>query len=332
MGDKLRKSISVIAGAMNLERLVRLSGQGTIFPFYHVVSNRSLPHMKHLYAYPDESQFEKDLDEMLRVFTPISVESYLDREPGSGSQREMLLSFDDGLQECHQFIAPLLRKKGIPAIFFLNNDFIDNKGLFFRYRASLLIEHLSKDQGALFLASKYLSAPPDQVSEALLKVTYEKQALLKALALHVGLDEAAYLNKNPVYMSTRQVRDLGNWGFHLGAHSMDHPEFFLMDEKEMVAGVKESMQDIEERFHISPAAFAFPFTSDGVPERVIDGLLIDGVTDVIFGTAGLKKRGKREFVQRIPMETMDMPALRLLKAEYLYYLIKALLGRNNYFK
>ncbi|MEN8158241.1 MAG: polysaccharide deacetylase family protein [Bacteroidota bacterium] len=332
MENRRRRSISVIAGAMNLERLVSLSGEGTIFPFYHVVSNLSLPHMKHLYAYPDESQFEKDLDEMLRVFSPISIEAYLEGEAGSGSRRQMVLSFDDGLLECHQIIAPLLRKKGVPAIFFLNNDFIDNKALFFRYRASLLIDYLSKERGALSLAAKYLSVPEGQVGEALMMVTYQQQALLKALSQHIGIDEAAYLNENPLYMSTRQVRDLSNWGFHLGAHSMDHPEFFRMTEEEMVSGVKRSMQDIKERFRIDPATFAFPFTSDGVPEGVIDALLTGGVADVIFGTAGLKRTGKDRFIQRIPMESMDMPALRLLKAEYLYYLLKAPLGRNNYFK
>ena len=54
-------------------------------------------------------------------------------------------ALDDGLSGCHRYIAPLLRKKGIPASFFLNNRFIDNKSLFYRYKASLLVHQVKKD-------------------------------------------------------------------------------------------------------------------------------------------------------------------------------------------
>jgi hypothetical protein len=105
-----------------------------------------------------------------------------------------------------------------------------------------------------------------------------------------------------------------------------------MEERKMAAQVSKSMRDLQERFKVRPACFAFPFTSDGVPERITDALLEEGIADVIFGTAGLKKTGKKHFIQRIPMESNNLSAGRLLKAEYLYYLLKAPLGRNDYFK
>jgi peptidoglycan/xylan/chitin deacetylase (PgdA/CDA1 family) len=332
MGDRRLRKIVPFARYMNTGWLANLTRQNTIFPFYHVVSDQDLPHIKHLYPYLSESRFEKDLEVMLRRFEPISIDEYLKDRTVSGRKRQMVLSFDDGLAECHQYIVPLLKSKGIPAIFFLNNDFIDNRGLFYRYKASILIEHLINDSAALGGAAEFLVIPEEQVRDAILMINYRQSPLLDAISLHVGLDFALYLRDQPVYMSTEQINHLVKLGFHLGAHSMDHPEFFNMEEKKMVAQVSMSMTELRERFKIDPACFAFPFTSDGIPQRVIREIQEEGIAEVIFGTAGLKKTGNVNFIQRIPMESGSTRGLDQIRAEYLYYLMKAPFGRNQYFK
>ncbi len=332
MEDRRLRTIVPFARFLNTGWLANLTRQKTIFPFYHVVSNQDLPHLKHLYSYRSEAQFEEDLEALLRHFEPISIEDYLKGESNLGKKRRMVLSFDDGLAECHHYIAPLLKSKGIPAIFFLNNDFIDNRGLFFRYKASILVDYLSRDPVALIGAAEFLAIPEEQVKNAILMINYRQVPLLDAISLHVGLDYAVYLRDQPVYMSTEHVNHLVKLGFHLGAHSMDHPEFFNMEEKKMVAQVSRSMTDLKERFKVDPACFAFPFTSDGVPERVIREILEDDIARVIFGTAGLKQTGSSDFIQRIPMEAGAFRARDLIRAEYLYYLMKAPFGRNHYFK
>lgn len=332
MDDRRLRTIAPIAGLMSLRCLVSISGRKTIFPFYHVVSDQELPHMKNLYGYKDEFQFERDLEVMLKIFEPVSIEDYLEDRKMKNRKRRMVLSFDDGLIECHHFIAPLLRSKGIPAIFFLNNDFIDNRGLFYRYKASVLIEHLRKSSIAREKAAEFMEIPADQLRNAIMMIKYKQLPLLDALSMHVDLDYAVYLRDQPVYMSSEQIQHLINLGFHIGAHSTDHTEFHSLEEKKMVAHVSKSISDLKKRFKTRHACFAFPFTSDGIPERVIDELLEEGITDVIFGTSGLKNTGKPGFIQRIPMELQGMPARRLLKSEYLYYLLKGLFGQNSYFK
>jgi len=332
MEERKLRTINPLARFMNLNCLVSLSGQPVIFPFYHAVSDKQLPHLKHLYTYPSEAQFEKDLEDMLRTFEPISIDDYLDGSSSPGKKRRMVLSFDDGLAECHHFIAPLLKSKGIPAIFFLNNDFIDNRNLFYRYKVSILLEHLSKHPNALRGAAEFLEIPEYQVKEAILMISSRQIPLLDAVALHVELDFAIYLRDQPVYMSTEDIEHLARLGFQLGAHSMDHPEFFRMEVKRMVSQVSRSMKDIRERFQVKTKCFAFPFTSDGVPERVIDEILDGGIAKGLFGTAGLKKTGRRDFIQRTPMEARGLSARRVIKSEYLYYLLKVALGQSVYYK
>ena len=325
-----------MARRMNLNHMIRLSGQSDIFPFYHVVSDWHLPHIRHLYRYRRETEFKKDLEEMMKWFKPVGLTEYLDdmqKDRGNGlgqgsHRKQMVLTFDDGLVECHQVIAPLLKKMGVPATFFLNNHFIDNRGLFFRYKASMIIDKVISECKAREKASEYLVIPEQQVPDAIRMIHHGQQTLLDELARQVEVDFVDYMSDQPVYMNSNQVIDLVNWGFEIGGHSPDHVDFSTLNAELMISKVETSIKDLQQRFGVTSRLFSFPFTSQGVPEKVIDTLLNDQVADVLLGTAGLKKTGKQGFIQRIPMEDFGMPALEALKTEYFYYLLKKPLGRN----
>jgi peptidoglycan/xylan/chitin deacetylase (PgdA/CDA1 family) len=327
--DRIRHSITPLARRCNLKRLIRLSGQNLVFPFYHTVAEQQLPHLAFVYRVRTPKNFEQDLDQLLQLFEPMSLSDYLADRSTPSRKRSMLLSFDDGLAGCHSLIAPLLRKRGIPAVFFLNNRFIDNKGLFYRYKTSLLIDRVREDCKAMERVSEYLKIDAEQVEKSLLMIAYDQRALLDKLAIKAELDFSLYLNHTPVYLSTEQVEDLVAWGFDIGGHSSEHMDFAFLSATEMVDQIKESMDDLQKRFGVVSRYFSFPFTSDGVPRQVIDHVLDAQIAEVLMGTAGLKRTGRREFIQRIPMEDSLFPASDVLKVEYLYYLLKMPLGKNR---
>ena len=96
-------------------------------PFYHIVSNNKLPHILN-YNYRKVSQFEKELDFYLKYFKPVTLEELVSNK--NLDDKIFHLSFDDGLKECAEIIAPILLKKGIPATFFVNPGFVGNQQLF----------------------------------------------------------------------------------------------------------------------------------------------------------------------------------------------------------
>ena len=108
-------------------------------PFYHTVSNKYLPYILN-YPFKNSTQFETELDYYLKYFKPVSLD-YLVENP-KPNKNVFHLSFDDGLRECEELIAPVLLKKGIPATFFVNSGFVDNQALFHRYKASLILSEL----------------------------------------------------------------------------------------------------------------------------------------------------------------------------------------------
>ncbi len=318
---------------IRLDRFARWTGQPVVFPFYHVVSDEPLSHVAHLYRQLRVEEFLRDLEEMTSVFEPVSLKEYLDSLSGDQvtrkGKRRMALSFDDGLAECHSIVAPILRRKGIPATFFLNNQFIDNRGMFFRFRVSILADAIRKDPALSVAAAQYLGIREGAVLRAILMVNRDQEVLLDGLAGELGVDLEGYQKTRQVYMSSPQVAELLDWGFEIGGHSMDHKDFRELGDAEMAEQVKESVEDLCQRYGAPTRYFSFPFTSDGVSRQVIESLLTEGQAEVLLGTAGLKRTGNPRFIQRIPMEEYTAPASDALKAEYLYFLLKAPLGKNR---
>ena len=297
--------------------LRRIGPQPLVVPLYHLVTPTGQPapaHVRALYPVRDERQFEQDLDFLLRHYTPVALADLRApaRSGALGARPSFHLTFDDGLRPCADLIAPLLRRRGIPATFFLNPDFLDNQGLMFRYQAALLA---TADPSR---AAAYLATP------------YERRSELTAHAAARGLDFAAYLRAERPYMTTDQVRGLLATGFTIGAHSFDHPLYTPLPLAEQVRQTLGSLDALRARFGPgAPAAFAFPFTDDGVSQAFFAAVRAREPDLLTFGTAGLKTDTVPGHWQRVPLEKSSASARTQLTTETLAYLAKRALGRHQ---
>ena len=326
-GGELRFAAGVTR-FIHLKSMIALSGEFSIVPFYHVVSDEHLPHIRHLYRYKSTSESEKDLDGLLAIYKPVNLNEFLNGDPKKETQRKMLLTFDDGLAECHQVLAPILKKKGVPAVFFLNNHFIDNRDLFYRYKVSLLIEKLQSSPEKREAVSQYMKVPGEEVVSSLLDISHARQDRINSLANLLEVDFNNYLANRPVYMSTPQIQEMMSWGFEIGGHSLDHPVFSDLEETEMIRQTRESINDLKTRFEGSTNSFAFPFSSEGVPQSVINQLLDSQTSSLLLGISGLKKTQTPGFIQRIDMEKFKLPAKKVLKIKYLHFLLRKPFGNH----
>jgi len=153
----LFKILSLLTSFIPTKFLIKLSGKQTIYPFYHIINNNSPAHIKHLYPVRSIRQFEKDLDFLQKYFT---ASEFLQNKNKSA----FILSFDDGLSDVYKTITPILKKRKIPAIFFINSAFIDNKDMFINYISSLKKENPKIDyKGYLKTEKPYLTK--QQISE-----------------------------------------------------------------------------------------------------------------------------------------------------------------------
>ncbi|MFI5172179.1 MAG: polysaccharide deacetylase family protein [Chitinophagales bacterium] len=311
-----------------IPELIKRSGIKIIFPFYHVVSDEYLPHIKHLYPYKNIAQFKDDLDLFLKYYEPLGVDDYV---AGNFNKNKnyFILSFDDGLKEMYEIVEPILKQKGIPAIFFINSMFVDNKDLFYRYSISLIIEALKTD--AIFQrVKKYLSNKSVSLSAIkiyLLTRGYNDREFIKKLMQIAAIDSEGFLRSQQPYMTIQQLKELTAQGFTIGAHSADHPDYTVISETSQIDQTAQSVNFIRGRFPGKYSYFAFPFSADGVSEKVFNTLYSDAGIDLSFGTSGIKNNPGSKHINRIPMEEIGYSAEEIIKNEYAYFLLKRMLGR-----
>lgn len=306
-----------------LKSLIKITKQKLILPFYHTVSNRELPHIRHLYQVRNVKQFTKDLDFFLKHYKPIDLHELKDIISNNKTIKENIfhLSFDDGLRECHEIIAPILKQKGIPATFFLNSNFIDNKKLFYKFKISLIVDKIDTINKKNNVFNKSLL---DNITST----NYSTKNILNKLAKTLELDFNTFLQTNKPYLTTPQIRSLISDGFTIGSHSIDHPEYRFISEKEQIRQTKNSIDFICNKFNLNYKIFAFPFTDFGVKKIFFETLFNNKFAELTFGTAGLKKDEIKQNLQRIPIEVSNKTALYTVKYQYFYYLIKSFLNKN----
>jgi peptidoglycan/xylan/chitin deacetylase (PgdA/CDA1 family) len=304
----LSKMISLASRPFSITWLSKRDEVPVLLPFYHLVSDQAHP-FQYNYQVLSTRRFRDDLDFLLEHFEPITLEEL---HSGMNLKNSFHLSFDDGLRECFEVIAPILKEKGVPATFFVNPAFIDNHDLFHRYKAAVLNQ---------FFAKKGVMSD--------LQNTYADLMSLDQMAEDVGLNWQEYLEKENPYMTLEQLSQLESDGFTIGAHSWDHPEFWLLDEERQLDEIRESMEWLAANFSPKIKAFAFPFTDFGVSPFVFDAIRRERLCDLTFGTAGLKLEREAKHYQRLPMEQAGYKSAGyLLKTEYFSYQLKRLVDQH----
>lgn len=325
--------LSLFARYLPFSFLLRTARQRLFSPFYHLVTDQAAPHVQHLYPFRTVAQFRADLDFLLAHFRPIGLIDLLENRPIE--QPSFFLSFDDGLREIYDVVAPMLKERGIPATIFLNSQFIDNQDLFFRYKASLLIDclknkkyskHTLQAAQSLFYKKMKLDLL-QQDYKNLLQVRYHDRKILDDLALVLNYDFQTFLDTYQPYLNTTQIKELIADGFSFGAHSIDHPEYRFISYDEQIQQTKTSLQVIQEKFSLDYAAFSFPFTDFCVSNAFFEESRT--FLELSFGCAGLKKDPAERHLQRFGMEGTYKNGSDLIKEEYLAFILKRAIGKDK---
>ncbi|OFX50273.1 MAG: hypothetical protein A2046_12185 [Bacteroidetes bacterium GWA2_30_7] len=327
-------SINKLAGNIPTKTLTNITGQKVIFPFYHCISDEAPIHIKHLYQVKTVKQFEADLEFLLKNYKPLDYADldYYIQNKKTITKPSFLLTFDDGLREFHDIIAPILYRKGIPAICFLNSEFIDNKALFYRYKTSLLIEYtlLSKPN---IDAGKYANYLIRREFKKLIKhlqlINYENKDILTNLANTANYNFTKYLRENKPYLTSKQILSLKEQGFRFGSHSIDHPEYRFISYEEQLNQTIKSTNRICNDFGIKYKYFSFPFTDYGVSKQFFDEVYNQNKVDISFGCAGIKADSAVKNIQRISLEMNNLSAKQIINSELIYYIFRAIFGKNK---
>jgi peptidoglycan/xylan/chitin deacetylase (PgdA/CDA1 family) len=277
---------------------------GVLFPYAHIVSDVIPLHVSHLYSVTSIAKFTSDLDFLCRHYRPLQL-SELERIQGfrnsKGPARYFLLSFDDGMREAYDVIAPILRNKGVPAIFFLNSATIDNRQLMWRHKVSLLIERSRQAPGRIPPQLRVRST--ERLIARLKGLRFVDQCILDDIAKFFELDFDEYLRSVRPYLTTVQILELARAGFEFGAHSENHPYFNEITVEDQKMQVSESVRSIR-ALGVPCRYFAFPFHDKGVSTSVFKHMTDLGLI-LSFGTSEARLDSVPFSFQRFSLEVGD---------------------------
>jgi peptidoglycan/xylan/chitin deacetylase (PgdA/CDA1 family) len=335
--QSIKRILSSVSGIIPIEKWMLPKGQRFILPFWHTVSDTPVPHLSQLYRVQTTSEFERTLDFLLKTYKPASVNDVVKlATTREKSQKNLFFpSFDDGLAECYHVIAPILKRKGIQAAFFINPLFVDNKTIFHRHKASLILNSLqeNKSQSSVLKAAEQLLQQRfnnNNLHQFLHQTVHTDHWLLDQVAKIFNIDFDDFRTHHQPYMTLKQIKELQQDGFLIGAHGLDHREFYLSSEEEIMEQISGSMDFLIRELNPPIKAFAFPYTDFNVPDAIFELANKDKLWDMSFGTAGIKDETMQNHLQRIPMESSEKEeGKQVIRTEYLWYYLKSVIGKNK---
>lgn len=212
---------------------------------------------------PTAAEFEARMRWVRRQFNVMPlVEAVARLESGTLPARSLAITFDDGYADNQQIAAPILRKLGLPATFFIASGYLDGGRMF---NDSIIAALRDCKRGHLDLTGLSLGIHP------LGSLEQRRLAISALLPQMKGLDPtcraaqaervcqlAEVIPPRDLMMTSAQVAALAGDGFGIGAHTVNHPilaRLSLVDAREEI---QRGCQRLEEIVHSPVRLFAYP--------------------------------------------------------------------------
>jgi len=260
-----RAAISALAPYA--EPIIRRASPGVVVLRYHSVfpagGERDALVSPTLCVAPED--FDRQMAHLAASYRPLSLDEVVERlGVGEPLPRDgVVVTFDDGYADNHDFAAPILLKHGLPATFFITTGFIDDDVPPWHCIVRYAFEHTAQP----------LWAAPDGAALPLLSEADRLQARRRVSTLVEGLsaeeraDEIRALceqleveppQAEGMMMSWRQVRQLARLGFSIGAHSVSHPNLTRVSGDQLWREVSGSTRRLAEAAGVETRHFAYP--------------------------------------------------------------------------
>jgi peptidoglycan/xylan/chitin deacetylase (PgdA/CDA1 family) len=213
--------------------------------------------------------FEREVALLRRYFTPLTfADLAAAQRAGSRPANPLIITFDDGYRDNAEIAAPVLRRAGVPACFFLTTGFLNgaavpwwdaiNRAFRLAPPGRLRLETLE--------GMEFDLAPPGARPRAAAAVRRRFRtlpaaryaAVLDELARAAGGDLGAPTFQGS-FMSWEQAERLARQGFEIGGHTRTHPILAqLTSEAELDDEIGGGRRELEGRLGTPVIAFAYP--------------------------------------------------------------------------
>lgn len=243
---------------------------------FHHISPTQSPFTSGIGVTVTPKEFESALKFLTAHYAPVSLEDVLsDSVDRRLSNRAVLVTFDDAYASVAVWAAPLCRQYRVPAVFFVNAGFLDNR----RLAPDNLVCYVANVLGMEIInAGVHAVVGFESIKLNSLKEVFgnffpaislaEKEVFLDALRHYAGIDESRLAKDANLYLTGNQLRDMASYDFEIGNHTYTHTHCRTLLPQDFAQEVDRNKAELEAVSGTKIRSFSVPYGSskDLTPE------------------------------------------------------------------
>jgi peptidoglycan/xylan/chitin deacetylase (PgdA/CDA1 family) len=215
-------------------------------------------------------EFEGQLDYLLKWFTPISAADLADALDGKKKlpKNPVIVTFDDGYRNNYTLAAPVLRKKGVPAIFHLSTNYIGGETILWPDEVLLRIVDWPEPTLETPFGSVQLPATTgcasripfaSGISQKCKRISAEsRDEFITALRQKTPPVPSHYDAEAHEFLNWDEARKMVELGFELGSHTVSHPILANLNATTLAEELVQSRAAIERMTGTKCTVIAYP--------------------------------------------------------------------------
>lgn len=234
------------------------------------------------------SQFERQMRFLRRHFTP---EKSSRIQSGLGREIRFTVTLDDGYEDNYRVAAPILKRLGIPATFYVVSDFVGTDRLFWWEQIADMMRRSTRSELDLHAVTARNGTQTPVTSLVPMRTRAERGQAYERLCASIRngphAEIPAHLERAARYfgvelreqgrefglMNWEQVRDLVSQGFEIGGHTATHCNVVGADEALLQRELIASIERIETMLDAPVESFAYPYGIFEPSSETLTGLL-----------------------------------------------------------
>lgn len=236
---------------------------------FHNISSADSPFTKRTNVTTTPREFEAALRFLTAHYTPVRLNEVLaDVEGRRLPPRAVLVTFDDAYESVADVAAPLCRKLGVPALFFVNAAFLDNQRLapddLVCYVANVLGMQPINTAARVVRGSEHrdLHSLADVFAVLFPALTLAgRKAFVDVLNDVAGINEPKLAAQAGLYLTSRQLRSLASFDFEIGNHTLSHVHCRTLSQSDCTQEVEANKAQLEAVSGTTVRSFSVPYGS-----------------------------------------------------------------------
>jgi len=236
---------------------------------FHNISDTQSPFTAGIKVSITLKKFEAALRFLTAHYSPVRLQDILTDCNGRGlPPRPLLVTFDDAYASVAKWAAPLCRKYGVPAVFFVNAAFLNNQ----RLAPDNFVCYVANMQGMEIINTAARIVPGYETIElqslASVFSTFfsavsptEREVFLDALEQLSGVSQSSVAKDANLYLTSEQLRNLASFDFEIGNHTYTHTHCRCFSKPDFVSEVDRNQSELENLSGTKIRSFSLPYGS-----------------------------------------------------------------------